>query len=185
MRIRAILAAVCAAAALAVTGWAQEGHPLSGTWHGEWSAGGSKTPVVLLLNWESRMITGMINPGPDAIHLKVATLAPGTWDVHLEADGKDMPAGAFETVRVQIYPVAYAFRADHRIRLTIQAPGGDRAIWSFDTIEDGSIQNTIQLGASKLVLPVVPGAKAGAPLPACPSNRGQPCRTLVAASNGG
>lgn len=104
---------------------------------------------------------------------------------HLESDAQDMPAGAFETLRVQVYSVAYAFRAGDRIRLTIQAPGGDRAIWSFDTIEDGSIQNTIQLGPSKLVLPVVPGAKSGAPLPACPSNRGQPCRTFVAAANGG
>jgi uncharacterized protein len=105
---------------------------------------------------------------------------------HLESDAKDMPAGAFESVRVQIYSVAYAFRAGDRIRVTIQAPGGDRAIWSFETIEDGSIQNTIQLGPSKLVLPVVPGAQAGAPLPVeCPSNRGQPCRTFAPAANGG
>lgn len=105
---------------------------------------------------------------------------------HLESDAKDMPAGSFETVRVQVYPVAYAFRTGDRIRVTIQAPGGDRAIWAFKTIEDGSTQNTIELGSSKLVLPVVTGAKAGAPLPAaCPSDRGQPCRIFVAASNGG
>ena len=89
MRIRAIAAAVCAAVTLTVAGWAQEGHPLSGTWHGEYGTGARKTPVVLLLQWESRMIIGVINPGPDAIHLKVATLTPGEWAVHLEADGKD------------------------------------------------------------------------------------------------
>ncbi|MBM4361632.1 MAG: CocE/NonD family hydrolase [Deltaproteobacteria bacterium] len=105
--------------------------------------------------------------------------------LHLEADSKPMPSGAFETVRVQIYPVAYAFRKDHRIRVTVQAPGGDRARWRFETIEDGTITNKIKLGASKLVLPVVPGAVAGAPLPACPSNRGQPCRDYAAAGNGG
>lgn len=105
---------------------------------------------------------------------------------HLASDGKEMPAGEFDMVRIQIYPVAYAFRAGDKIRITIQAPGGDRAIWDFDTVEDGSIRNTIRLGASKLVLPVAPGAEAGAPLPVdCPSARGQPCRAFAPASNGG
>jgi hypothetical protein len=88
-RIGAIAAALCAAAGMAATGWAQEGHPLSGTWHGEWTAGGKKTPVLLLLKWESRMITGVINPGTESIHLKVATLTPGAWEVHLEAETRD------------------------------------------------------------------------------------------------
>lgn len=104
---------------------------------------------------------------------------------HLEEDASDMPAGSFETARVQIHSVAYAFRAGHRIRVTIQAPGGDRPQWTFDTIEDGSITNTVELGTSKLVLPVVPGITAGAAMPPCPSNRGQPCRTYAPASNGG
>jgi predicted acyl esterase len=103
---------------------------------------------------------------------------------HLEEDAADLPAGTFETVRVQIHPSAYAFRAGHRIRITIQAPGGERPSWTFATIEDGSIENTIQLGTSKLVLPVVSGS-AGAPMPPCPSNRGMPCRAYAPASNGG
>jgi len=105
---------------------------------------------------------------------------------HLESDEKDMPSGAFDLLRIQIYAVGYAFRAGDKIRVTIQAPGGERAVWAFDTIEDGTIANTIRLGSSKLVLPVIPGAKAGAPLPKdCPSDRGQPCRTYVPAANGG
>jgi predicted acyl esterase len=104
---------------------------------------------------------------------------------HLKSDAKDMPQDAFDTMRVQIYAVGYAFRAGDKIRVTIQAPGGERPRWTFDTIEDGTIHDTIQLGSSKLVLPVVPGAKAGAPLPPCPSDRGQPCRAYTPASNGG
>lgn len=104
---------------------------------------------------------------------------------HLEADARDMPSDAFETVRVKLFPVAYAFRAGHRLRITIQAPGGDRPRWTFDTIEDGTIENTIQLGSSQLVLPVLEGDQAGAPMPPCPSNRGQPCREYMPASNGG
>ena len=104
---------------------------------------------------------------------------------HLQSNAEDMPADTFDGVRVQIYAMGYAFRAGDRIRVTIQAPGGERPRWAFETIEDGSIADTVQLGTSKLVLPVVPGAKAGAPLPPCPSNRGEPCRAYAPASNGG
>jgi putative CocE/NonD family hydrolase len=91
-------------------------------------------------------------------------------------------------IRVPLFPVAYAFRAGSRIRITIQAPGGERPSWMFDTIEKGTTTNTISWSAavpSMLVLPVVPGQSAGAPLPACGAPRGQPCRDYVAASNGG
>ncbi len=73
--------------------FAQEGHPLSGTWHGDWGpAGGQRTRLVLFMKWDSKNITGIINPGPRAIPLASATLDPSKWTVHLEADGKD-PAG--------------------------------------------------------------------------------------------
>jgi predicted acyl esterase len=91
-------------------------------------------------------------------------------------------------VRVPIYPVAYAFRAGSRIRVTIQAPGGDRPRWLFDTHEDGSTKNTIVSSPdspSRLMLPLVPGRRAGGPLPACGALRGTPCRAYVAAANGG
>jgi predicted acyl esterase len=93
-----------------------------------------------------------------------------------------------EVVRVPLYPVAYAFRAGSRIRLTIQAPGGERPRWLFDTHEDGTAENTIfqvDEGVSKLVLPVLPGQTAEAPLPACGALRGTMCRAYKPASNGG
>lgn len=48
--------------------------------------------------------------------------------------------------------------------------------------------DAIGLGAhhpSALVLSVVPGITPPDPQPGCPSLRGQPCRTYVAAANGG
>ena len=67
-------------------------------------------------------------------------------------------------------PSAHAFRAGSRIRVTVQAVGGDRPRWAFSTVDRGRTRNTIALGgarASKLVLPVVAGATAkGTPLPA-------------------
>ena len=69
---------------------AQEGHPLKGSWIGTWA--GNKThgnDVVVVLNWDGKAITGMINPGTDNIAIKTATLNPTGWLVHIEADGKD------------------------------------------------------------------------------------------------
>jgi hypothetical protein len=48
--------------------------------------------------------------------------------------------------------------------------------------------DTVQLGGSgpsALVLPIVTGVTPTDSQPACPSLRGQPCRTYVAAGNGG
>jgi len=107
---------------------------------------------------------------------------------HLKRDARNLPRGKFTLVRVPIFPVAHAFRKGSKIRVNIQAPGGDRQIWKFDTIEDGSTRNVIAGGvgfASKLVLPVIPGVKAKKPLPAPTALRGQPSRDYVPASNGG
>ena len=105
---------------------------------------------------------------------------------HQEDDGEPLPSGRDELVRVPLFPVAHVFRAGSRIRVTVAAPGGDRPRWRFSTIERGRTTNTIALGQSKLVLPVIPGGSAsGTPLPAPTALRGQPSRPYVAASNGG
>ena len=75
---------------VAATASAQFGHPLKGTWSGDWGTGqANRTHVVLDLNWDGKAVTGSINPGVDGVPLKVATLDPATWTVHLEGDGKD------------------------------------------------------------------------------------------------
>jgi len=58
---------------------AQEGHPLTGTWAGDWGAAGG----------ERTHITGLLNPGPDQSPLTSVSLDPATWTVRLEAEGKD------------------------------------------------------------------------------------------------
>jgi len=76
--------------ALALPNWAQEGHPLTGSWHGEWHpAAGKRVPILLFLKWDSKAVIGTINPGPNAVPLKVATLDAANWTVHFEADAKD------------------------------------------------------------------------------------------------
>lgn len=85
--------------ALAATAFAQEGHPLVGTWHGTYgpaapqsastkASGDGRTDVTIVLEYDGKAITGMMNPGPDAIRFDRVTLDPGNWSVHFEATSK-------------------------------------------------------------------------------------------------
>jgi hypothetical protein len=107
---------------------------------------------------------------------------------HLEADASPLPVGEFVPMRVDLFAVAHSFRVGSRIRISIEAPGGDRTRWAFDTYQTrGLMTNDIartRLMPSRLVLPVV-RAEVPPGLPPCPGLRGQPCRAYVPASNGG
>jgi predicted acyl esterase len=97
-----------------------------------------------------------------------------------QAQTRAMPKGRFTLVRVPLFPIAHAFRAGSRVRLVIQAPGGNRPIWAFDTLPaTGNPHNDVAHSAafaSKLVLPVATGIRVPTPLPPCPALRGEPCR---------
>lgn len=107
---------------------------------------------------------------------------------HLEADAAPLPdpddpepgdrGEPFALARVEIFPFAHVFRAGSQIRLMVDAPGGNRAVWSFETISNGE---RVQIGLgpsypSQLVLPVIPGIEPPTEYPPCTSLRGQPCR---------
>jgi hypothetical protein len=95
---RVFLVACVVGAAL----WAQEGHPLAGTWHGEFHpASGPAAKIVMYMSWDGKNVVGTINPGPNAMPLKVATLQ--TWNVHFEADGKDHVAADGKVENVGSY----------------------------------------------------------------------------------
>ena len=69
---------------------AQYGHPLKGTWSGDWGPNKEiRHRVLLELNWDGKAITGTINPGPNAVRLQKASLDPAAWDVRLEGEGRD------------------------------------------------------------------------------------------------
>jgi hypothetical protein len=91
MRSRAA-ARVCvvACAALSIGLAAQEGHPLTGTWSGDWGATADKrTRITLVMTWDGKSIAGTINPGPEAMTLGRVTVDYAKWTVRIEADGKD------------------------------------------------------------------------------------------------
>jgi len=75
-------------------GVAQEGHPLTGTWGGDWGTGAQRTHVTIVMAWDGKTVTGTLNPGPDAIQLGTVILDPTDWTVRIEADGKDQAGKA-------------------------------------------------------------------------------------------
>jgi hypothetical protein len=65
-----------------------QGHPLKGSWLGDWGPNkATRNPVLIEIDWDGKVITGTINPGPDAIRLSKADLNPDTWTVHFAAAG--------------------------------------------------------------------------------------------------
>jgi hypothetical protein len=84
--LRALTFAVCLLAAAHAS--AQFGHPLKGSWSGDWGPNREqRTRVLLQVQWDGKAITGAINPGPNALPLTKASLDPDTWLVHLESRG--------------------------------------------------------------------------------------------------
>jgi hypothetical protein len=76
---------------MVATAIAQEGHPLIGTWSGEWGPNATQRQnVLIVMEYKTGNITGVLNPGyPDQAQLKVATLNSRNWTLHIEADSKD------------------------------------------------------------------------------------------------
>ena len=85
------VALVAALTSAAFTGaLAQEGHPLKGSWLGTWASNAALGDnILMILDWDGKAITGMINPGTDNIPIAKASLDPKGWMVTLEADAKD------------------------------------------------------------------------------------------------
>jgi hypothetical protein len=69
---------------------AQQGHPLTGTWSGDAGTSATqRTPVTIVMNWDGKQVTGLINPGPDAIPISSVYVDYATWTVRIEAETKD------------------------------------------------------------------------------------------------
>jgi len=83
--------------ALSTLALAQVGHPAKGSWLGYWGPSeADQTRIRLLLAWENREITGVINPGRNAVPINRAELDESTWTLTIEAD---MPVEGGNTER--------------------------------------------------------------------------------------
>jgi predicted acyl esterase len=108
-----------------------------------------------------------------------------TYPTYLGKEGKDLSATGYTLVKIPIDPIVHTFRPGTALRVVISAPGGDRPVWEFDTLDHGQ-KATVGLGGaapSALVVNVVNGVTPTATLPACNSLRGEPCRAYQGESN--
>lgn len=132
---------VAAVLAFAAGAPAQEGHPLAGTWYGEYEAGGQKHDLTVIMKWDGRAVTGTVNPGPAARALQSAVLniTPGK------------PAAQGQSSTEGTPPV-------FQVRLEVElphAPAGGRAVF------EGTLQNPVA-GNRRLAGTWTRGAERGA-----------------------
>ena len=86
MRVLLMSLVLSLAAMVHTPAHAQEGFPLDGTWRGQRQAG-TEAPVtiVLVLEWDGKKVSGVIDPGPKSVPIASAELIPDGWRVKLEA----------------------------------------------------------------------------------------------------
>lgn len=119
--MRTMLIALVFALAIAATPAAQEGHPLTGTWYGEYVAGAQKRDLTIIMKWDGKQTTGTMNPGPNAVPVTSAVLdiTPGK----PAPEGRNSTEGIPPTFRVRIESGGMTFEG------TIQNPvAGNRRI---------------------------------------------------------
>ena len=125
-----------AAIAIATTATAQEGHPLAGTWYGDYEAGTQKRDLTIIMKWDGKSATGTMNPGANAVPIKSAVM-----DI---TPGKAAPEGRSSTEGIPpIFKVK--FDADGMVfEGTIQNPvAGNRRITG--TWTRGAERGTFQI----------------------------------------
>lgn len=76
--VRALIL-VTALVALGVRTTAQEGHPMTGTWYGDYGSGSAKKDLTFVMKWDGTAVTGLLNPGAGATPIKsvVLDILPG------------------------------------------------------------------------------------------------------------
>jgi hypothetical protein len=56
---------------------AQEGFPLKGSWLGDWGEGtANRNQLLVVFDWDGKVVSGAINPGTEMIAIKNASLTP-------------------------------------------------------------------------------------------------------------
>lgn len=94
-RRRQVATVLCVAVTAALaTARAQEGHPLVGTWRGEWGpSAAERHDLTFVIEYDGRTISGVINPGFESMKLKNVVLHPSFdpdgWTVRFETETKD------------------------------------------------------------------------------------------------
>ena len=122
MRRAALLSIVVLTLGIATA--AQEGHPLTGTWYGDYGTGRQRTDLTIVMKWDGRAVSGTINPGPNAVPLAAAVM-----DI---TPGKPAPEGQDSTTGI---PPKF------HVRLEVDLPDGTSG--KSRIIFEGDIKNPV------------------------------------------
>lgn len=100
------------------------------------------------------------------------------YQTNTRQDARPLTPGQPTLMRMEVFPFAQAFRAGSRIRIYIEAPTGHTGFFAFAPTPTPATNTLLHDPAhpSRLVLGVLPGQVAHAPLPGCDTLRNQPCR---------
>jgi hypothetical protein len=107
---------------------AQEGHPLVGTWHGTWVAAGKPTDLTLVIEFNGKTITGLVNPGPDSMRLTDIVLEPADWSVRFTGDVKQQSG---KTVHLALDGRIQDITSRHRSIVGTWSEGTTRGEWKM------------------------------------------------------
>jgi len=95
MKKRFRLLCIAACFVTAASAVAQEGHPLTGTWSGDWGPTVSqRNHLTLVMTWDGKNVSGVLNPGDNAVQIPIIALDVTNWTIRIEADAKDQTGKA-------------------------------------------------------------------------------------------
>ena len=64
-----------------------QGHPLKGTWLGDWGPNKTnRTQLLIDMDWDGKAITATLSPGASPVRFTKAELDHTKWTVHLEGE---------------------------------------------------------------------------------------------------
>src|SRR6516164_4099077 len=90
MQKRFQILCIAACFAMAASAVAQEAHPLTATWSGDWGPTVSqRNHLTLVMSWDGKNVSGVLNPGDNAVQIPSIFLDVTNWTVRIEADAKD------------------------------------------------------------------------------------------------
>ena len=126
--------AVAVVVAVTVPVIAQEGHPLTGTWYGDFGmTAGQRNDLTVVMKWDGSTTSGIVNPGPNVVPLKVARL-----DVKLGTPGqRGTPAQGGNPAVPAVAPTPPTFSVHFEVDAKNKAGGMDHFVF------DGKLENPV------------------------------------------
>jgi len=136
MRLKSVrlLSLFTAVLAVTIVAGAQEGHPLTGTWYGDFGiTPAQRNDLTVVMKWDGAVTTGIVNPGPNAVPLKTARL-----DVKLGIPGRQaVAAQGGNPAQPAVPPTPSTFLVHFEVDAKNKAGGMDHFIF------DGKIENPV------------------------------------------